>query len=111
MLFIWCEDLSRLCRGTLHKSIIISLVPCNTILSTLFTARVFWLKLALHPSSYNLPINMRELYASTGKMWDSISLSGSDYKDSQHPLVDCRIWPFGCFAIFGYVCHSAMLFG
>ena len=54
---------------------------------------------------------MRELCPSPDKIWASIASSGNVNKASQHPLIDCSIWPFVRFTLIGDVGCIDMLFG
>ena len=99
--FVW--GLSMIWRETLHKPVITSLLPCNTILSSLVTTMIYWSKIASHTESHNFPMDMRELCYRPDKMWASLESSGSIYKANEHPFVDFSIWPFDCFALIGDV--------
>ena len=85
--------------------------PTILFLSYLVTATIFWLKLDSHPASNTLPIDMRELCDSPGKMWALLASTGSFYRACRHPLVDCSIWTCGCFTLIGDVGRSAITCG
>ena len=111
MLLLWCVGMSSIYRGVIHNPAITSLVPCNNIFKLLVTAMVFWLKLASHPASHNLPMDMRKTCDIPGKMWASLASSGNADKTSRHPLLDCFIWPFGHFTLISDVGCSDMSCG
>ena len=50
-------------------------VPEMIVFPLLVMMTEFLLKVAMHPASHSLPIDMRELCAKPGKMWASFSLS------------------------------------
>ena len=93
--------MSRFWIGTLHKPVIMYLVPCNTLCLYLFTTMVCWLKLASHQGSQSSLIDMRELYSSPGKMWASLDSSGNVFKAILYPLLDFSIWSLGYFTRIG----------
>ena len=98
---LWFVGLSRLWRGALHKPVITTLVTFNSTYSSLVTATLWWLKLASKTASHNLQMDMREIYANPGRMCDFLASSGKVANASQQPLVECSIWPFGCFTWIG----------
>ena len=88
-----------ICRGTLHKPVVTSLVPFNITSSSLVTTMFCWLKLASHPESHNFPLDVREICANPGSMCASLASLIKVENYSLQPLVECRIWPFVFFLL------------
>ena len=108
---LWCVVISRLWRGTLHKTVITPPVTCNSTCSFLVTSMVCWLKLSSQPESHNFPIDMRELCSSPGNFWASLASSIKVVVSSLNQLVDWRIYPFGYFNLIGATGCMCMSFG
>ena len=108
---LWFVDISRLCRGNLHKPVSTSLVPCNITCSYFVTAMLWWLKLSSNLELHNSPMYIREICANLGSMCTSLASSGKAANFIWQPLVECRIGPFGCFTWIGATVRDVRSWG
>ena len=111
MPLLYCLGISRLWIANLHRHVVTSLLPCNTMCLYLVITMVWWLKLYSHPESHNFPIDMRELCSSPGNFWASLASSIKVVVSSLNQLVDWRIYPFGYFNLIGATGCMFMSFG
>jgi hypothetical protein len=69
-------------------------------------------KVAVHPASHSIPIDMRELWGKPGKIWASCATCGSCGRSKlQVVLVDWRLAPLGRPTSIGDLVVPSVLYG
>jgi hypothetical protein len=89
-LIICCES------GILQRPVCMSRFPCSSVVPFLLMVTWWVLKVAVHPASHSLPIDMSELCVRSGKMCASLAALGNCGRSRvQAVLLDRRNAPFG----------------
>ena len=98
-------------KGTLHNTVVLSLVPVIIVFLYLIMRTFVDVKSDLHPASHILPMDISELCVNPSSIWPYLDVSGSFSNADLHSLVDIILPPSGIPTVVGGVLTVVCLWG